>query len=223
MATLIKKMEKIFWTVFFPYIFSIQLIRGSTYTRIYTVPFLPDPPIFLCLKDIRQARVWSRGRTRRGRSRAGDRRRRWTRLASEEARPFVPGPSWPMVERKYAKLNHSLTNTNVFLTYICISFRLVLYNLVAIRHTWRQEIWMWRQTVVQSLISNGKYTFWQKWRQQNLCWHNCGEWGDRENLVQYHWFRPSRYKILLKLFEFLFIASCVVPLLCLLLEIFRLL
>ena len=36
--------------------------------------------------------------------------------------------------------------------------RSVLSNLVAIRHMWRQEILMWRQTVAQNWISNGKYT-----------------------------------------------------------------
>ncbi len=31
-------------------------------------------------------------------------------------------------------------------------------NLVAIRHTWRQDIWMWRQAVVQNWICDVKYT-----------------------------------------------------------------
>jgi hypothetical protein len=31
-------------------------------------------------------------------------------------------------------------------------------NPVAIRQMWRQEIWMWRQTFIQKLMSSDKYT-----------------------------------------------------------------
>jgi hypothetical protein len=38
-----------------------------------------------------------------------------------------------------------------------ILLKAALSNLVAIRHMWRKEILMWRQTVIQKWISNGKY------------------------------------------------------------------
>jgi hypothetical protein len=50
----------------------------------------------------------------------------------------------------------------------------VLSNLVAIRHMWRQDIWMWRQTVVQNWICNGKYTVYHS---------NYDKSGDSKTLV----------------------------------------
>ena len=42
--------------------------------------------------------------------------------------------------------------------WVCRGFRLALSNLVAIRHMWRQELWMWWRTVLQKYISIDKYT-----------------------------------------------------------------